>query len=1344
VNRAGIVGSVGGTLVLGALLLRNSAPAPTPAYSPQPGTQSRASSTLPRSTKTAKRKPAGTAGDGQKDDRLSEDGPWNASQDHFAGAWPGQCPGEAVHAGKKSAAAQNGVSLLRQGDEHRQSTDHPRNDLWCIPDTEHVAAMIAIAPDPAHTHLALMFDRTIETVQLAAQSANYVADRYWLPWDVARKTEWADYDSLQKANEDQKQNEKQPGLILFRWDGEHEEGGNGRVGNAAVLYVFLVTDTATAGMNGEQFSNAVKYVREVCAPAGGCAGDGTIHIMGPTFSGSLDSLSRLTAAKGPQGFTAYSGTVSSTCAEENQHLLDQPSSLCPKNLNYKQAANLRFRSLVSSTESAVNQFIRMLEADGDIKCDGIPEVAILSEGSTTYGGATRDIRKRDTDNTLESDVGPCYTSFVYPREIASLRNAYQGAGNQPAPANAAAPASPYLQLQLTDQGNGGDEPRDFSIPQGPLSKEAVLMNDAAEMRRGRYRYVGISATNVLDALFLTKFLRTAVPDARLFIFDSDLIFERDLDNSSYLGTLAITTYPLMPRWDWTSAGQRLFKLPLADQYEQGQYNASVFAIREALGSQPRDPNDSATLYGCTEPCSEKELPLWLTAVGTGGYWPVQMLAGPQGTVQPKQDLLGLRATDFSTAWKASCALLCVLAGLHVLVLLTTSPVARHFREFNVAGRSPEQGLFLINLASASLALALAMMVMPFHFRQKAGIYVSLIAVATCVSIILLLAVCISLNALLVFRSKWEREQEKGEEKDKEKRSLLRPPLVSLFVWTIPVVLGVAWWTLFKSDPTSVYGLFFAYRAVHLATGVSPVTPMLLLLAVVYVWSIFEMWRLRFNEQSRPRLCTKPPFPGASIAGPSTEKKISDAVHAFLLKNSYLAGCVVTAVLWFLAFQPLHPFQLFERPAFGRVYEVLLCTAVLMMLTKGFRLGLIWSELRGLLFELDRSPIRLAFSRLKGFNWSPIWRQGGQEAEWVFIARSLEALRRLGSCDRDMVQAVKTCDEPADPGLEEVHEQLQNILKELEAGGDRPALRSQVKELQFAVRNLQNENNSPDACKQFRFRALERQLAAVDGILGMPDVAACADIEVDKIRQHLRAGPKASFTAKDDKILKNLRARYEAVSLVQTIRHYRGSRPSVSDAQEDKGLPDFEEGLAPLQQCLAQALNYTLDILNFHWNKPGVEATETEGPEKPEKPEKPDPQAIQIRRLEEFAALRYVSFIRAVLAHLRHSLIFLAVSFSLVLLSLNVYSFEPHQSLVWSFTGMFVVVGFIIVVMLMQVHRDQILSRITGTEPNQLGLDFYLRIISFGAIPLLTLLSAHFPAIGRSLVSFLQPGLEALK
>jgi hypothetical protein len=61
-----------------------------------------------------------------------------------------------------------------------------------------------------------------------------------------------------------------------------------------------------------------------------------------------------------------------------------------------------------------------------------------------------------------------------------------------------------------------------------------------------------------------------------------------------------------------------------------------------------------------------------------------------------------------------------------------------------------------------------------------------------------------------------------------------------------------------------------------------------------------------------------------------------------------------------------------------------------------------------------------------------------------------------------------------------------------------------------------------------------------------------------------------------------------------------------------------------------------------------------------------------------------------------------------------------------------------------MHRDPILSRITETNANELGFDFYVRIISFGALPVFTWLAYQFPEIGSAVFKFIQPGLDVVK
>jgi hypothetical protein len=49
-----------------------------------------------------------------------------------------------------------------------------------------------------------------------------------------------------------------------------------------------------------------------------------------------------------------------------------------------------------------------------------------------------------------------------------------------------------------------------------------------------------------------------------------------------------------------------------------------------------------------------------------------------------------------------------------------------------------------------------------------------------------------------------------------------------------------------------------------------------------------------------------------------------------------------------------------------------------------------------------------------------------------------------------------------------------------------------------------------------------------------------------------------------------------------------------------------------------------------------------------------------------------------------------------------------------------------------MHRNAILSRITDTTANELGWEFYLRLVTFGAVPVLTWLAYQFPEIGGTL------------
>jgi hypothetical protein len=1186
---------------------------------------------------------------------LPADGPWKASQAHFAGWEKTKCPASFQEkTGSQDIENLGNVLLkLETNDSGKTRLDRValRSKLWCIPKHENVRALVAILPDPVQTNMQVQFDRMIDGLQLAAESSGYVIDRYWLPWEVPSTNEYADYASRKAVLQDREEKQRQPGLLLFRWNGTRSSV------KSATLFVFLVSDTSTAGVNGVQFSNAVNYIRDICADSQRNCRRAPITIIGPTFSGSLASLRHLTVIQS-QEFYAYSGTISSVCAARNQDLqwksevkaqkLDCTSAeeraaeqqgegkkavLSRSGLHAgPQRNNLHFVPLMHDTESALALLIGWLEAIKEMKPeDHQCDLAIFSEVGTTYGGvATQQLGSGTTkqDQHPATD-NPCYLGFAYPREISSLRNAYLG--QEPTASNGDAGRNTgftYLPFSLADrESNRSDEPPDFSRPQGPLSREAVLMSFAAELRRQHIKYAGIIGSNVLDVLFLASFLRKACPDIRLFVVNADLLFERDLDNSPYIGMLTLTTYPLIIRnLDWVQDSQepkmQRFpprRLPFVDQYQEGEYNAALYAISEPLQKSSHDeaaPPDSRELVYPFEASSKPDksnLPLLLTAVGYGGYWPVMLLRPESGgsTADPR-----LRDEDFSPAWKAAAAMACVFALLHILGLMTNFRPRIRVAVFLLFGPDIHRRFLFINMASATLVTSLGMLLVPILKFPKIGVGLQVMTGLMAAMATAIVALCVGLAIYQWLPSSF---------RELSRRTLKRTlgfGSCTVAVWLLAWLGVFSWWKL-HTDDASHYGFFFAYRSVHLATGVSPFTPMIPLLAGFYCWALFESWRLKFHDEVRPRLRPSNALRTMDLPGGSTEDTVAKSVNDFRLRWKYLFAFLLVFILWCLSLPFVHPFQIFEPERYGYLYEVLFCLLVFLMLSSGFRLGQIWSDLKKLLAELDQSRIRPALDRIREHSWSPIWHSGVTERAWTNIDRCVERMEQI------------VCSEP---------KPLQDVV-------------STVEQLAQSV-NVEMQGNN-------------------------------------ELRSEKQPSPE-------------------------------------------------------IQQTLQQLVQQAMTNLEEYWKGNGAcAADEPHDDEEKQivvysKPKKVDAYTGQMKRLEEFVALRYMAFIGGVLYQIRMLIIIVAMLFTLILLSLNIYSFEPHQSLIWSFTAMFAVIGFLIVNVLREVHRDNVLSRVTGTKANKLGLDFYVRIALFGAAPVVTLLATHFPAISRYLVSFVQPGLEAVK
>ncbi|MGA9668057.1 MAG: hypothetical protein WBQ94_02550, partial [Terracidiphilus sp.] len=116
--------------------------------------------------------------------------------------------------------------------------------------------VVSTVPDPLHTLLNLQFDRTIDAIQQAAQDEGFTYDSSWLPW----KARAADYSGrTDQANEDAEISRRElcPGLILFRQNMHRASTQRYNDTYTHGLFVFLVGEKPTTGINRVQWDNAL-------------------------------------------------------------------------------------------------------------------------------------------------------------------------------------------------------------------------------------------------------------------------------------------------------------------------------------------------------------------------------------------------------------------------------------------------------------------------------------------------------------------------------------------------------------------------------------------------------------------------------------------------------------------------------------------------------------------------------------------------------------------------------------------------------------------------------------------------------------------------------------------------------------------------------------------------------------------------------------------------------------------------------------------------------------------------------------------------------------------------------
>ncbi|HEY6412070.1 MAG TPA: hypothetical protein VIX42_00185 [Edaphobacter sp.] len=1167
-------------------------------------------------------------------------------------------------------------------------------DGWGIPDKAskpdlEIHAIIATVPDPIHSHLALEFDRSIDSFMQAAADNHYLGSSYWLPW----RSPPSPVTLAQPAVADQtmeRKRQEQPGLIILKYNPNLNEGGAETTSFYHVVYLFLVGESPALGMDGTQLRNALEYeshLREAYGAAlsmerPGNAGDlpYTLAFIGPRSSGSATSLRQALLSadfEKPPNKIIGAGVTSTEISQSELNSLSKPQ--------------ITYISFGEDIKFEENQLVSAFGKD-------VEHTAILVEDNTTFGAANL---QADLNNKTPPELVSRRLYIRFPREISLLRNAQVEQGLFSSSSQA---PSPYLNLSLKDPSADDTIPK-FSATQTPLSQEAQLMAIERQLQKAHIQHILITASNVLDEIFLARELRRACPNADIVFYNGgDLLFERDVDNVPYIGSITVTPYSLVT-FDRPSVTSRRF---FSDSQAASAYNAASYIFW--WGSDEWRNNHLPRLAGSFQPSPNSlQFPLMVMAVGGDGYYPLGILnpcAGDSAGILPEIRLPDIKNHILATCtssgthgsparitipapevpsvmpsmfWYLLCASLIALSLTHAGVLHSASYWSPFTRDLAVRQNDqPRRRAVYIHIgASMLVSMALVLTVPWFTFWRGSKWYWYLPAfIAACLTLISAAAAA----AVTLSKTAGYRSPQGGAAPGDQTR--LYPWFNRMAAAVIVIVLVSMLWICLH-DPaswgTSYVGLFFSYRCLHPVSGVSPVLPLLLLLFAWYLWALVQTARLRFSSMNRPRLpgpvASASSYPlfvtdqGLDNCSPPLSCCLFENIDCLLITRALarrFTGWSDRTLNWSLALLYLVAFLLcavglriqsmerFLHPgylltAYEWLIAILLYPLVMIALAGWLRVLLIWSAIKdGLLEQLERSPFRLAFSRLSEVDWVTMLGQSGLNVRWRDMARSTESLRQL--MNNDEIKAA--------------------------AGSGWESLKVAYDDLTAQIKYL--------------------LLAIVGGAVPISVPLECTG---------------------DDQDLPHEQTRRELCFINAIERRYA---IFCERLLEYVLIPYWNE----------RRIGFVTELMP---DSPGARHV-TDAPQEP----------LHIRLAEEFLAIRYVALIRTVLVNIRHLMIFVSAAFVLAIVAWNSYPFQPHQIIDWCFTILMLClsVGFILV--FAQMHRNPILSRITATTPNELGVDFYIRLVTFGAVPVLTWLAYQFPQIGGSIFRLVQPSLQVAK
>lgn len=875
---------------------------------------------------------------------------------------------------------------------------------------------IASVPNPITTHLPLTFDRMIEVIEQAAQDDKYEYDSSWFPWNEVSK----DYPLLsdqRKADADQDFQQEQPGLVIFRRslvpesnDSPYRDG----------LVVFVVAEQPTGGINRDEFDRALDWLKLL----GTLTPERGLHILGPSFSGSLPSLDQaLDSDKIKQSVGApvipvsvSSGTISS-----------EPGFFWFRARVVKNHSG-SFRTAMEGDPLMVERFLDYLDHQGY----SLGRVAVISEDETAFGSTKEEKAdpispiggslKTDEKAETKDHQNHCHCNeelewkdsihLYYPRDIATLRSAYEKQSVFSTGKPSSGSSSTTLRGDLSEQNSSDhDTVRSYGGELTPLAQESVLLGITNILKEKRIEFILLRSTNSLDQIFLSQFFRRAYPAARVVIDGADLLFPRGAEGASLRGVMTLSTYPLLTwQQDWTPSllnpkrgSYRVF----GDVNAEGLYIAArEMFLDPKLGSDVPIGNYAPPAWAQRENPNYPRPATWLSVIGHHQFWPVAVFdkhpSSPKElltTASERGDQPVFPGDNHPLRVPPELIVLLIGSGVWAVVHLVwcwRGRIARSPSPFDLAQFAP------LNKKQHPALIA---------FGSSLPAVVAVVTAATCglfdwnlncrlwglpaLWVVLGPVVC-----CIACSRNFRRPGVSGRPSAIWQQTVGATALVG---FALVASLHYALVRLLSEENRiPVY-----WRSAHLLSGVSPLLPQILLLVGMYLWFWFSLRGLALFGDDRaqlPKLASLPTdanthlplmrmFSQEEAADPVEERAIPAGTRYMVI----LLATFPTAVL---IFWPTLGSQWVRTIGGDRLFGIMmfywlsLCIAII--LADAVQLWSTWRGLRPLLVYLDRLPLRRTLASLRGLSWGSVWSVSGSalEERYHVTSRQFESLRHL--------------------------------------------------------------------------------------------------------------------------------------------------------------------------------------------------------------------------------------------------------------------------------------------------------------------------------------------------------------